>query len=42
MTAQTPATTTDARTRRDPETPELEDQLAAAYTANHPTIPKES
>lgn len=42
MTGQTPASTTDARTRREPETPELEDQLAAAYSANHQTTSKES
>lgn len=41
MTSQTPASTTDARTRRDPETPELEDQLLAAYIVNHPTAAKE-
>lgn len=37
LAIHTPATTTDARTRRYPEAPELEDQLRAAYSRNHPT-----
>lgn len=36
LAIHTPATTTDARTRRYPEAPELEDQLRAAYARNHP------